>query len=42
MRQNHHNVIDLSDIMLNVANISSPLINAKRHSDVVERDRNLI
>lgn len=40
IRLYHHNIGDLNDIIENVANISSPLINENRHSDVVASDRN--
>lgn len=35
-RQNHQSREDLDDIPANVANMSSPLIRANRHSDVVD------
>lgn len=40
MRLNHHSIGDLNDIMENVANMSSPLIRANRHSEVLASDRN--
>ena len=40
MRLYHHNIGDLNDIMENVAYMSSPLIRANKHSEVLASDRN--
>lgn len=40
MRLNHQSMGDLKDIMENVAYMSSPLMRANRHSDVLASERN--
>jgi hypothetical protein len=40
MRLYHHSIGDLKDMMENVAYISSPLMRANKHSEVLASDRN--